>query len=50
MSAPHVIRLLKIANNDLPAVESKYQSLKREAGKLEGEIRNSTVIFVLVAR
>lgn len=45
MSTPHVIRLLKIANNNLPAVESKYQSLRKEVDKLEGDIRNSAMIF-----
>jgi hypothetical protein len=44
-SVPHAIRLLKIANNDQPTVEYRYGSVKREVDKLEGDIRNSTMIF-----
>ena len=32
---PHVNRLLTIANNDLPSVESRYEGLKKEAAILE---------------
>jgi hypothetical protein len=42
---PHVIRALTIANNDLPAVKNRYESLKREVGKLEGDKRNSAMVF-----
>ena len=41
----NVIKLLTIANNDLPAVEDRYESRKRKAGELEVKIRNSTIIF-----
>jgi hypothetical protein len=30
-----VINLIKITNNDLPALEQKYQKLKREVNSLE---------------
>ena len=35
MGVPHVNRLLTIANNDLPAVELRYEGLKKEAATLE---------------
>ena len=35
MGVPHVNRLLTIANNDLPSVESRYERLKKEAATLE---------------
>ena len=35
MGVPHVNRLLTIANNDLPAVELRYESTKKEAATLE---------------
>jgi hypothetical protein len=37
MNVPHVNRLLTIANNDLPSVESRYEGLKKEAATLEYE-------------
>ena len=45
MDAPSVIRVLEIANNDLPLVEHKCERLKREADDLEAEKRNSARIF-----
>jgi len=45
MNESNVIKLLTIANNDLPAVEDIYELLKRKEGELEGKIRNSTMIF-----
>ena len=45
MNESNVIKLLTIANNDLPAVEDRYESRKRKAGELEVKIRNSTMIF-----
>ena len=45
MNVSNVIKLLTIANNDLPALEDRYESRKRKAGELEGKIRNSTMIF-----
>jgi hypothetical protein len=35
MNVRHVNRLLKIANNDLPSVESRYEGLGKEAATLE---------------
>ena len=37
----HVVRLLRIANNDLPLVDCKYESLKTEVNSLEEYKRNS---------
>lgn len=34
MGIPHVITLLKVANNDLPGVEQRYNSLKQEVTSL----------------
>ena len=45
MNVSNVIKLLTIANNDLPAVEDRYELLKRKEGELQGKIRNSTMIF-----
>ena len=45
IDAPSVIRLLEIANNDLPLVEHKCERLKREVDDLEAEKRNSARIF-----
>jgi ribosomal protein S8E len=39
--AEHVVRLLRIANNDLPLVECKYESLKTDVKTLEEYKRNS---------
>src|ERR1051325_3718834 len=45
MNESNVIKLLTIANNDLPAVEDRYELLKRKEGELQGKVRNSTMIF-----
>lgn len=45
MNVENVSRLLVVANNYLPSVEDRYENLKREVGSLEGEKRNSTMIF-----
>jgi septal ring factor EnvC (AmiA/AmiB activator) len=45
MGVPHVNRLLTIANNDLPSVESRYERLKKEAATLEYEKENSAREF-----
>ena len=45
MNVPHVNRLLTIANNDLPSVESRYEGLKKEAATLEYEKENSAREF-----
>jgi chromosome segregation ATPase len=44
MNAQEVIRLLTIANDDLPSVEYRCEMLKREVNSLEGSIKNSTMI------
>ena len=44
MNIQHVKRLLTIANNDLPAVELRYERLKKEAATLEYE-KNSAREF-----
>jgi hypothetical protein len=45
MNVQHVNRLLEIANNDLPAVELRYERLKREAATLEFDRANSARDF-----
>ena len=45
MNAQHIVKLLAIANNHLPAVGQRYEDLKREAYSLEGDKRNSTMIL-----
>jgi hypothetical protein len=37
---PNVIRLLKIANNDLPSVEARYEMLKQDINSLREQKRN----------
>lgn len=41
----HVIELLKVANNDLPTLERRYQRLKGEIASLEAGNRNSARTF-----
>ena len=43
--SPSVIRVLEIANNDLPLVEHKYERLKREVDDLEADKHNSARIL-----
>jgi len=45
VGTPRVLVLLKVANNDLPAVELRYERLKREAAILEFEKGNSARDF-----
>ena len=45
MNVQHVIRLLEIANNDLPWVEYKCERLKREVEDIEAEKINSIRLF-----
>jgi hypothetical protein len=45
MDVQHVIRLLEIANNDLPLVEHKCERLKREVDDLEANKHNSARIL-----
>ena len=59
MGVPHVNRLLTIANNDLPSVESRYEGLKKEAATLEfqkassardSELLNNQIIMMRKTR
>ena len=45
MNTQKIIRILKIANNDLLSVEHRYQALQREISCLEAEKRNSSRMF-----
>jgi hypothetical protein len=45
MDTPSVIRLLEIANNDLPVVEHKCERRKRDLDSLEADNRNSARLF-----
>jgi hypothetical protein len=44
MNSQHVVNVLKIANNHLPAVEQRYENLTRQVYSLEGDKRNSAMI------
>jgi len=43
MNAEHIMKLLDIANNDLPLVESKYENFKRVTDSLTYEKISSEV-------
>lgn len=45
MNVAHVIRLLRVANNDLQSIEYRCQDLKREAASLEAHNRNAAKTF-----
>jgi hypothetical protein len=45
MDTQHVVKLLAIANNDLPSVEYRYETLKKEAATLEFKKENSARDF-----
>ena len=45
MDTPSVIRVLEIANNDLPLVEHKCERLEREADEIEADKHNSARIL-----
>jgi len=45
MNTQHVVNVLKIANNHLPAVEQRYENLTRQVYSLEGDKRNSAMIL-----
>jgi hypothetical protein len=45
MGVEQVVRLLEIANNDLPVVEHRYERLKREIDEIEAEKHNSARIL-----
>jgi hypothetical protein len=45
MDTSSVIRLLEIANNDLPVVEHRYERSKRDLDSIQAEIQNSARIL-----
>jgi uncharacterized protein (UPF0147 family) len=45
MNTQDVNNLLTIANHHLPSLQSIYENLKRQVSSLEGQIRNSTIVF-----
>jgi hypothetical protein len=45
MKIPHVIKLLQVANNDLPSVEYRHECLKVEVDSLEKQKRSSIRIL-----
>ena len=45
MDSQHIIKLLKIANNDLPSVEHKFEQLSKNVISLELEIQKSVRIY-----
>ena len=42
-SAEHVVNLLNIANNDLPALEDKYKKLQRNVNDLESKELDASI-------
>ena len=45
MNVPYILTLLKVTNNPLPAVENRYEQLKKEMSLLEFDKRNSARDF-----
>jgi hypothetical protein len=45
MNIAHIVRLLRVANKDLPSVEHKYQELRREEASLRAGNSNAARIF-----
>jgi exonuclease VII small subunit len=45
MDEKHMIKLLKIANNDIPSVESRYQELLREEASLKAGNQQAAMTF-----
>ncbi len=43
MGVKHVVNLLEIANNDLPAIQCRYERLKREVNTLEYNKQQSNI-------
>jgi hypothetical protein len=41
MNSQHIINLLKIANNDLPSVQHRFEQLNRDVISIESDIQNS---------
>ena len=50
MGVQHAVKLFKIANNDLPAVEYRYERLKREVDSLESWKMNSNRVLENVTK
>ena len=50
MGAQHIVKLLKIANNDLPAVEYRPERLKSEVDSLESWKLNSNRVLENVTK
>jgi hypothetical protein len=50
MGVQHVVKLLEIANNDLPAVEYRHERLKREVDSLESWKLNSNRVLENVTK
>jgi hypothetical protein len=46
MNIQHVLKLLRIANNDLPSVEHRYENLKTEVNSLEEQKRELNRIIL----
>jgi DNA integrity scanning protein DisA with diadenylate cyclase activity len=43
MSTEHVVNLLKIANNDLPTLESRHKKLQRNVDHLESKELDASI-------
>jgi hypothetical protein len=48
MSTEHVMKLLEIANNDLPLIELKYENLKKELNLLDYKKNNANKDYRLI--
>ncbi|HJT49000.1 MAG TPA: hypothetical protein VJ729_12530 [Nitrososphaeraceae archaeon] len=49
INAPHVKRLIRIANEDLPSVDQIFQLANKRVMELQGDVRNSTFTFQLLS-
>ena len=43
MNTEHIVNLLEIANNDLQAVERRYQKLQRNLNDLESRLLDASI-------
>jgi chromosome segregation ATPase len=50
MNIDNIINLLKIANNDIPSVEYRYQQLRKETASLEAHNRNAARTLLQLAK
>ena len=46
MGVPHIITLLKVANNDLPTLEYGYVKLKQEVNSLQKKRKNAVSLIL----